>query len=160
MACLEEGRYHSTSCTFQNRYIYVFGGYHTEDFYTKVPYKVSRKHEKLVNVRSDCIEVYDTDLDQAFNPTTHSHNRKEYSFRQIYLNRDNINNVGNLICFPLIDPYYPYRETNEILITGGLFIGIMDVKSHIYNIDNHKVNVRKELQIPNPDISKFYYWTP
>ena len=61
VAILNEGRYHATSCMFKNRYIYVFGGYHTEDFYTKVPYKVSRKHEKLTNVRSDCIEVYDTE---------------------------------------------------------------------------------------------------
>lgn len=76
------------------------------------------------------------------------------------MNRDNINNVGNLICFPLINPLFPYNDSNEILITGGLFIGVMDVKSHVYNTDNHKVNLRKEFQMPYPDISKFYYWTP
>jgi len=30
---LNEGRYHSSACMLQNRYIYVFGGFKTEDFY-------------------------------------------------------------------------------------------------------------------------------
>ena len=63
---LMEGRYHSTACIFQNRYIYVFGGYKTEAFYGKVAYKVSRKHEKLSNVRSDFLEMYDTEQDTVY----------------------------------------------------------------------------------------------
>ncbi len=42
----------------------MFGGYKTEKFYSKVSYKVSRKHEKLSNVRSDYIEMWDTNRDQ------------------------------------------------------------------------------------------------
>jgi len=59
-AVLQDGRYHATACILHNRFIYVFGGYKTESFYSKVAYKVSRKNEKLTNVRPDYIEFYDT----------------------------------------------------------------------------------------------------
>ena len=51
------------------------------------------------------------------------------------------------------------EESDELLITGGLFVGIIDVKSHVYNTRTNKVNVRKDLAMPFPDISKFYYVT-
>ncbi|CDW88120.1 kelch motif family protein [Stylonychia lemnae] len=163
-AILKEGRYHSTTCILKDRYIYVFGGYTTEMFYGNIVFKVSRKHEKLVSVRSDYIEMYDTHQDKIFNPKE----ERPY-FTQIHLYRDHINNVGNLICFPLlIRNTSPIQETNhcrvedssQILITGGLFVGIIDVKSHVYNTETNLVNLRKELAMPYPDISKFYYHTP
>lgn len=62
---MTEGRYHASACIIKNRFIYVFGGYKTEGFYTRNPYKISRKNEKLSNVRSDFIEMYDTSLDNG-----------------------------------------------------------------------------------------------
>lgn len=59
------------------------------------------------------------------------------------LKRGNINNVGNLICFPLLSS--SCEETGEILITGGLFVGLTDVKSHIYNVESNKINLKKSL---------------
>ena len=47
----------------KNRYIYVFGGYKTEGVYTRSHYKISRKNEKITNVTSEYIEMYDTELD-------------------------------------------------------------------------------------------------
>ena len=44
----------------------MFGGFKTESFYGKVTYKVNRKNQKLSNVRSDFIEVYDTQYDKEF----------------------------------------------------------------------------------------------
>lgn len=154
---LEEGRYHATATIQGGRYIYIFGGYKTESFYGKVAYKVSRKHEKIQNVRSDYIEVYDTHEDQALFDIEDRDLDKRPIFRQIHLQRDNINNVGNLICFPLYDLSTRKESQDEILITGGLFVGIIDVKGHVFNTQSHKINVRKDLALPYPDISKFYY---
>ncbi len=70
--------------------------------------------------------------------------------------------MGNLICFPLLSSESDkshYYESNEILITGGQFVGLTDVKSHVYSIDKNKVNLRKDLSQQFPDISKFYYTT-
>lgn len=52
------------------------------------------------------------------------------------------------------------QDSNEILITGGLFVGIIDVKSHVLNTEKNQINLRKELSMPFADISKFYYQTP
>lgn len=62
-ATLNEGRYHASACIVKNRYVYVFGGFKTEGFYVRNPVKISRKNEKVSNVRSDFIEMYDTDSD-------------------------------------------------------------------------------------------------
>eukprot|EP00347_Sterkiella_histriomuscorum_P007939 403346987 len=167
-AILEDGRYHASACILKDRYIYVFGGYKTELFYSKVAYKVTRKHEKLQSVRPDYIEVYDTENDEFYNPLL---KKERPYFIQININRNHLNNVGNLICFPLQKNYnnyvnqdspnpYHVEDSNEILITGGLFIGIIDVKAHVYNIETNRVNQRKDLSMPFPDISKFYYHTP
>ena len=51
----------------------------------------------------------------------------------INLKRGNINNVGNLVCFPLLNSN-DESESGEILITGGLFVGLTDVKSHVFNV--------------------------
>ena len=82
-------------------------------------------------------------------------------FKLIKLKRDHINNVGNLICFPILkNGLRGLEDSEEILITGGLFVGIIDVKSHVFNTETHKINLRKDLSIPIADISKFYYHTP
>ena len=60
-------------------------------------------------------------------------------FERIYIKRDYINNVGNLICFPML----PDPETgieNKILIVGGLNIGLLSSKSHIFDAKGQKVN--------------------
>ena len=77
------------------------------------------------------------------------HNCKRY-FQRIFIKRDYINNVGNLICFPLMD-------NNQILIVGGLNIGLLAGKSHIYNTEKMTVNYHGNLEMPIPDVSKFFY---
>lgn len=75
---------------------------------------------------SEFIEMYDTELDQKT-----ENGRDNISFTMISLKRGSINNVGNLICFPIYTPQGV--ESGDILITGGLFVGLTDVKSHTYN---------------------------
>ena len=70
-------------------------------------------------------------------------------FERIHIKRDHINNVGNLICFPL--------NEKQILIVGGLNIGLLGGKSHILNANRNTVNFDGNLEMPVPDISKFYY---
>jgi hypothetical protein len=43
------------------------------------------------------------------------------------------------------------------LIVGGLNIGLLAGKSHVYNADKNTVNFQGQLEMPIPDISKFYY---
>jgi hypothetical protein len=78
-----------------------------------------------------------------------SYDKKRKLFERIHIKRDHINNVGNLICFPLND--------TQILIVGGLNIGLLGGKSHIFNADKNTVNFNSDLEMPIPDISKFYY---
>lgn len=65
-ATLKEARYHASACILHERYIYIFGGQKTEAFSSRVSYKVTRKNEKLMSVRSDFIEVYDTLQDEIY----------------------------------------------------------------------------------------------
>ena len=60
---LNEGRYHSTACMIQERYIYVFGGFKTTHFSKNVITRVNRKVETTDNVTSNYIEKYDTQND-------------------------------------------------------------------------------------------------
>lgn len=77
-------------------------------------------------------------------------------FERIYIKRDYINNVGNLICFPMLpDPLTGIE--NKILIVGGLNIGLLSSKSHIYNAKDQKVNFQGDLEMPIPDVSRFFY---
>jgi len=46
---------------------------------------------------------------------------------------------------------------NQILLVGGLNIGLLSGKSHIYNADKQKINYNGDLEIPVPDISRFTY---
>jgi len=59
-----------------------------------------------------------------------------------------------MICFPLVGftPEGLQCESNEILITGGSFVGLGDVKCHVYNTDFQKVNLKKELSQKFSDI--------
>jgi hypothetical protein len=63
-----------------------------------------------------------------------------------------VNSVGNLICFPL-----PCENEDKILIVGGLNIGLLSSKSHIFDTKNQKINYHGSLEIPIPDISRFNY---
>jgi hypothetical protein len=53
-------------------------------------------------------------------------------FERIYIKRDHINNVGNLICFPL--------DSSNIIIVGGLNIGLLGGKSHVFKSEKNVVN--------------------
>lgn len=71
------------------------------------------------------------------------HHQFKY-FERIHIKRDNINNVGNLICFPLL----PGVETgieDKILVVGGLNIGLLSSKSHVYDAIGQKVNFAGDL---------------
>ena len=81
------------------------------------------------------------------------HNRRKY-FSRIYVKRDNVNNVGNLICFPMLPKD---GKDNRILIVGGLNICLLSGKSHIFNSEKNKLNFRGDLEMPIPDVSKFFY---
>lgn len=88
---------------------------------------------------------------ESSNSDTGAHSYKNYKqyFERIFIKRDNVNNVGNLICFPL--------DTDRIMIVGGLNIGLLSGKSHVFDAKQRKVNCSKELEMPIPDISKFFY---
>lgn len=83
-------------------------------------------------------------------------NKKIRFFERIYIKRDNINNVGNLICFPL-PAAHPNEPEKKILIVGGLNIGLLSGKSHVYDDEKRVVNFKKDYEIPIPDVSRFYY---
>lgn len=40
---------------------------------------------------------------------------------------------------------------------GGLNIGLLGGKSHVFKSEKNVVNFNEQLEIPIPDISKFYY---
>jgi N-acetylneuraminic acid mutarotase len=61
---LNEGRYHSTACMLNNRFIYVFGGFKTTHFTQSKITRVLRKFESMDNVSMNVIEKYDTWKDQ------------------------------------------------------------------------------------------------
>lgn len=84
-------------------------------------------------------------------------NKKIRFFERIYIKRDNINNVGNLICFPLRSDGTTCETETQILIVGGLNIGLLSGKCHVYDEERRKVNCRAEYEIPIPDVSRFYY---
>mmetsp|Transcript_39537 Transcript_39537/g.60380 ORF Transcript_39537/g.60380 Transcript_39537/m.60380 type:complete len:151 (+) Transcript_39537:1063-1515(+) len=89
-----------------------------------------------------------------YDSSTLFYNRKRY-FQRIHVKRDNVNNVGNLICFPL-RPRDGERET-DILIVGGLNFGLLSGKSHIFSSKRNVINYKGELEMPIPDVSKFFY---
>ena len=82
------------------------------------------------------------------------HQLKKF-FQRIHVKRDNINNVGNLICFPLLP--LPGQEQNQIAVVGGLNIIPISGKSHVYHTERQLINYKADLEIPVPDISKFFY---
>mmetsp|Transcript_5568 Transcript_5568/g.9556 ORF Transcript_5568/g.9556 Transcript_5568/m.9556 type:complete len:320 (-) Transcript_5568:157-1116(-) len=90
-----------------------------------------------------------------YESAAHPKNTRRY-FQRIHIKRDNVNNVGDLVCFPL---YFkgPGQMENQILIAGGLNLGLLSSKSHVYHADSRKVNFRGELQMPIPDVPKFFY---
>ena len=40
---------------------------------------------------------------------------------------------------------------------GGLNIGLLSGKSHLYEAEKQVIHFRGELEIPIPDVSKFFY---
>lgn len=60
---LNEGRYHSSACMLQNRFIYVFGGFKTTHFSKSTVTRVNKKVEITDNVSANYIERYDTMFD-------------------------------------------------------------------------------------------------
>jgi len=79
-------------------------------------------------------------------------------WEKIHITKDRVNNAGNLISFPLTDPYL--RETGDILITGGLLVGLTNVIHQSFNVHANKPSNCDALSIPIPDISKFYFHAP
>ena len=145
----------------QDRFIYVFGGFRTLNFKKPLIIRVTKNVEETDNVTSNYIEKYDTfnDLEDekdarmskiqnqrykvsGFNFTEYHNSSssepegkafKQYKyFERIHIKRDNINNVGNLICFPML-PDCASAIEDKILIVGGLNIGLLSSKSHIYD---------------------------
>ena len=127
---MNEGRYHASACIVQDRYIYVFGGYRTKkltgDYTTS---KINRTNEVMVNVTSGRIERYDTNkaLEMKANfkgkfPHTTSSGTDEDAvnklidnmelwptFDIINIKRDPVNDVGQLVVFPL-SSYWEIRK--------------------------------------------------
>ena len=60
---LNEGRYHSSACMLNERFIYVFGGFKTTHFSKQIVSRVNKKVEIIDNVTSNYIERYDTTFD-------------------------------------------------------------------------------------------------
>lgn len=60
---LNEGRYHSSACLLQDRFIYVFGGFKTTHFNKQDVARVNKKTEIIDNVTCNYIEKYDTQRD-------------------------------------------------------------------------------------------------
>lgn len=60
---LNEGRYHSSACILENRFIYVFGGFKTTHFSKSTLTRVNKKFEITDNVSCHYIEKYDTVFD-------------------------------------------------------------------------------------------------
>ena len=131
---LNEGRYHSSACILNDRFIYVFGGFKTTNFSKQVVARVNKKAEIMAGITQNYIERYDTMLDSQdetdarlnrIQNSRHKYgfpipdpdsspyesssselesivpNKKIKFFERIYIKRDNVNNVGNLICFAL-----------------------------------------------------------
>ena len=46
---------------------------------------------------------------------------------------------------------------DKILVVGGLNIGLLSSKSHVYDAIGQKVNFAGELQMPMTDVSRFFY---
>ena len=131
---LNEGRYHATACMLHDRYIYVFGGYRTKKLQGEHAVKIDRKNEVLINITSGRIERYDTN--KSFLPlknkkggyapssetetdddkTADSFDRMESwpTFELIHLEKDNINNVCQLICFPLTTEYLVGKASHGV----------------------------------------------
>ena len=131
---LNEGRYHASACIINERYIYVFGGYKTRkltgDYATT---KINRQNEQMVNVTNGRIECYDTskalEIKSKFKngqvPMTSSGTDEEAvrdmienldmwpSFEIINIKRDPINNVGQLVVFPLINYWDINKKKSE-----------------------------------------------
>ena len=70
------------------------------------------------------------------------HHQFKY-FERIHIKRDYINNVGNLICFPI--PSTVSGLEDKILVVGGLNIGLLSSKSHVYDAIGQKVNYHGDL---------------
>ena len=90
-----------------------------------------------------------------YESTAHPRNARRY-FQRIFIKRDNINNVGELICFPM-PPLGGGGMDSQILIAGGLNVGMLSGKSHVYDCDKMKVNFDKSLEMPIPDLPKYFY---
>ena len=127
---MNEGRYHASACIVQDRYIYVFGGYRTKkltgDYRTN---KINRTNEVMINVSSGRIERYDTtkalEMKEKFKgkfPHTTSSGTDEDAVNQLIENmeqwpmfevinikRDPVNDVGQLVVFPL-SSYWDIRK--------------------------------------------------
>lgn len=67
--------------------------------------------------------------DPAAGSGSYDKNRKY--FERVSIKRDQINNVGNLIVFPVC----PYDTDDKIMIVGGLNIGLLAGKSHIFSAE-------------------------
>lgn len=85
--------------------------------------------------------------------------KKVRYFQRIQIKRDNVNHVGNLVCFPLTGGL-GQRDSdseNQILISGGVNPGLFYGKSHVYQADKRKINYNRDYEMPFADISKFFY---
>ena len=118
---LNEGRYHHSACIVADQYIYVFGGYRTKKLQGEHASKINRTNEVMVNVTSGRIERYDTSKALEMRPTMKKGQFPQTSsgtdedavkdmidnmelwptFDLINIKRDRINDVGQLVCFPL-----------------------------------------------------------
>ena len=127
---LNEGRYHASACIVNERFIYVFGGYRTKklqgDYTTS---KINRNNETMVNVTSGRIECFDTskaleiksNVKKGQFPQTSSGTDEDavkdmidnmelwQTFDVINIKRDPVNNVGQLVVFPL-SSYWEVRK--------------------------------------------------
>jgi hypothetical protein len=64
------------------------------------------------------------------------------TFELLTLKRDySINNLGQLVTFTASDNL-------RIYITGGLTVGELSSKGHVYDVKKNQINVQKDLQMP------------
>ena len=120
--------------------------------------KIQNKRYKAIGMKFGK-DIYDSSGVSSSDPAASSgvssggYDKNRKYCERVHIKRDQINNVGNLIAFPLC----PFDRDDKILIAGGLNIGLLTGKSHIFSAEKQKVNFQGELEMPIPDISKFYY---
>ena len=137
---MNEGRYHASACIVQDRYIYVFGGYRTKkltgDYTTS---KINRTNEVMANVTNGRIERYDTskavemkaNVKKGNFPQTSSGTDEDAvnqmidnmelwpTFDVINIKRDPVNDVGQLVVFPLSSYWQIRKNAHEVRKQGS-----------------------------------------